>query len=173
MASDERSFGVFKPVDHVVISFPSAAQADAAAQALAAAGLQDEPEVRRLTDGDMLAQIDHDLQKASALASMGQELNLIKAHRALAERGYHWLVVHAPERDLAEHVAQVARTHGAERAQRYGNFIIEELIDQDHAGTKPQVAESPDRGLDAETPSGEEAERARLGAGTGARKRRA
>ena len=34
MASgDQRSFGVFKPVDHVVISFPTAQQADAAAQA--------------------------------------------------------------------------------------------------------------------------------------------
>ena len=39
--------------------------------------------------------------------------------------------------------------------------VAEELIDSDRAGTKPQVAESPDRGLDAETPSGDEAERAR------------
>jgi len=159
MATDERSFGVFKPVDHVVISFPAAEQADAAAQALAKVG---ETTVRRLTDREMLSQIDQDLQKASSLAAVGQELNLIKAHRALAERGYHWLVVHASDRDQAARVAQVARAHGAERAQLYGNFIIEEMIDQDHAGTKPQVAESPDRGLDAETPSGDESERARL-----------
>jgi hypothetical protein len=160
MASDERSFGVFKPVDHVVISFASAERADAAAQALAEAGLQGEPTVRRLTDRQMLAQIDQDLQKASSLAAVGQEVNLVKAHRALAERGYHWLVVHAPDADLARRVAQIVREHGAERAQRYGNFIIEELIEHEH--DKPQVAESPDRGLDAETPTGEEAERARL-----------
>ncbi|HET9204803.1 MAG TPA: hypothetical protein VFO28_01105 [Burkholderiaceae bacterium] len=164
MASDERSFGVFKPVDHVVISFPTAEQADAAAQALAKTGVSGEPTVRRLTDREMLSQIDQDMQKASSLAAVGQELNLIKAHRALAERGYHWLVVHASNRDQAAPVAQIAATHGAERAQLYGNFIIEELIDQDRAGAKPQVAESPDRGLDAETPSGEESERARLGA---------
>jgi hypothetical protein len=168
MASDERSFGVFKPVDHVVVSFPSAAQADAAAQALAGSGLQGEPTVRRLTDRQMLAQIDQDLQKASSLAAVGQELNLIKAHRALAERGYHWLVVHAPDNDVAKRVAQIVRSHGAERAQHYGNFIIEELIDHDD-GSKPQVAESPDRGLDAETPSGDEAERARLRADRPAR----
>jgi hypothetical protein len=162
MASDEHSFGVFKPVDHVVISFPTADQADAAAQALAQVGVSGEPTVRRLTDREMLSQIDRDLQKASSLAAVGQELNLVKAHRALAERGYHWLVVHASDRDRAAQVAQVARAQGAERAQLYGNFIIEELIDQDRAGAKPQVAESPDRGLDAETPSGEEAERARL-----------
>jgi hypothetical protein len=161
MASDERSFGVFKPVDHVVISFASAQQADAAARALAEIGVQGVPAVRRLTDRQMLQQIERDLQKASSLAAVGQELNLIKAHRALAERGYHWLVVHAPDRDHARHVAQTARAHGAERAQLYGNFIIEELIERPDDG-KPQVAESPDRGLDAETPSGEESERARL-----------
>ncbi len=38
-----------------------------------------------------------------------------------------------------------------------GNFIIEELIE--HADDESQVAESPDRGLDAQTPSGLEAER--------------
>jgi hypothetical protein len=161
MASDERSFGVFKPVDHVVISFPSAEQADQAAQALAREGLQGEPAVRRLSDRQMVAQIDHDLQKASSLAAVGQEVNLIKAHRALAERGYHWLVVHTPRKEQAVQVARIAQAHGAERAQHYGNFIIEEMIDRDLAGSKPQVAESPDRGLDAETPSGQEAERAR------------
>jgi hypothetical protein len=109
----------------------------------------------------MLQQIDRDLQKASSLAAVGQELNLIKAHRALAERGYHWLLVHAPDREHALQVARTVRAHGAERAQLYGNFIIEELIEH-HDDGKPQVAESPDRGLDAETPSGEEAERAHL-----------
>jgi hypothetical protein len=158
MASDERSFGVFKPVDHVVISFPSATQADAAAQALAQAGLQGAPAVRRLSDCQMLEQIDHDLRKASSLAAVGQEVNLVKAHRALAERGYHWLLVPAPEKEQATQVAQIARAHGAERAQHHGNFIIEEMIDP---GSRPQVAESPDRGLDAQTPSGEEAERVR------------
>jgi hypothetical protein len=158
MASDERSFGVFKPVDHVVISFPSGEQASAAEQALAKIGLQGVPSVRRLSDREMLAQIDHDLQKASSLAAVGQEVNLVKSHRALAERGYHWLVVRAPRREEALQVAQTARAHGAERAQHYGNFIIEEMIDP---GTRPQVAESPDRGLDAQTPSGQEAERTR------------
>ena len=82
------------------------------------------------------------------------------AVRALAERGFHWLIVHAPDRKQAAQAALLAQQHGAERAQLYGNFIIEELIERHDAADKPQVAESPDRGLDAETPSGEEAERA-------------
>src|SRR5688500_2965761 len=96
MASDERSFGVFKPVDHVVIAFPSAEQSGVAEQTWAKIGLHGLPTVRRLSDREMLAQIDHDLQNASSFAAVGQEVNLIKSHRALAERGYHWLVVRAP-----------------------------------------------------------------------------
>jgi hypothetical protein len=159
-ATDKHSFGVFKPVDHVVISFASAQQAETAAQALAAIGLRGASAVRRLSDREMLAQIDADLQRASPLASIGQEVNLVKAHRALAEQGYHWLVVYAPDDRQAALVARVASDHGAERAQRYGNFIIEELIVRPL--DRSPVAESPDRGLDAQTPSGHEAERADL-----------
>ena len=159
-AIDKHSFGVFKPIDHVVISFASAQQADAAAQALAAIGVRGPTAVQRLSDRDMLEQIDADLGRASPIAAIGQELNLIKAHRALAARGYHWLIVYAPDDRQAARVAQVAREHGAERAQRYGNFIIEELIVR--TADRSPVAESPDRGLDAQTPSGQEGERAQM-----------
>jgi hypothetical protein len=51
-------------------------------------------------------------------------------------------------------VAEIARRFHAERAQRYGQFIIEELIEP--SGDEQQTFESPDRGLDAQTRSGEE-----------------
>jgi len=153
------SFGVFKPVGHVVISFPTAEQAAGARQALGALGLAADA-ISPYTDTQMLAQIDDDLANASPLASIGQELNLVKAHRALAERGYHWLVVRASDDDEALRVADCVRPFGAERAQHYGHFIIVELIE--HATDLHQVAESPDRGLDAQTPSGTEGERAEL-----------
>lgn len=89
-----RSFGVFKPTGHVVISFPTAVHADLAAQKRQAIGLGEDA-VLRYTDTEMLRQIDIDRQHAGVLASLGQELNLVLAHRALAERGYHWLVVRA------------------------------------------------------------------------------
>lgn len=152
-----RSFGVFKPTGHVVISFPSAEQAGLAMQRLQAIGLGDDA-VLHYTDTEMLRQIDDDRQQASPLASMGQELNLVLAHQALAERGYHWLVVRASDDALARQVADLARGCGAERAQAYGRFIIEELIA--HDADLPQVSESTDRGLDAQTASGLEAERA-------------
>ena len=152
---ENTSFGVFKPVDHVVISLPDAQSAERAAQAVAQAGVPSGA-VHRFTDREMIVRIDHDLQQASPLASIGQEMNLVKAHRELAERGYHWLVVRAEDDDQAQAIAAAAEGCGAERAQHYGRFIIEELIDRD-SGLN-QVGESPDRGLDAQTPSGEEAE---------------
>ena len=157
MASDNKqSFGIFKPVGDVVISFPSADQADAAARALAAAGVAT-TDVRRMSDREMLDHADRNMESASGLAAnVGQELNVVKGHRKLAQKGYHWLIVHAPDTRQAQRVSEIAQAHGAERAQRYGTFIIEEMIDR--PGDLPQVAESPDRGLDAQTPSVSESE---------------
>ncbi|MDY0746326.1 hypothetical protein SNE35_17575 [Paucibacter sp. R3-3] len=155
------SFGVHKPVGHVVISFPSAEQAEEARRALLDSGLDsglDPDGIRPYTDREMLAQIDEDMVRASSLAAIGQELNLIKAQRALAERGYHWLVVRARDDAEAGRIADIAKSCGAERAQQYGRFLITELIT--HASHLEQVAESPDRGLNSQTPSGNEGERA-------------
>jgi len=154
-----RSFGVFKPVGHVVISFPEAGEAVRAGQAIAGLGLPDEA-VHHYSDREMLRQIDEDIAHASPLAAVGQEMNLVLAHRALAARGYHWLVVQVGNDDQASRVARAAESCGAERAQHYGHFIIEELIER--PGHETQVAESPDRGLDAQTPSGKESEAAEL-----------
>lgn len=154
---EHRSFGVFKPVGHVVISFPSAAQADAAAREIEGLGLGDGA-ITRFGDREMVAQIDEDLERAGTLAKVGQEWNLVRAQRELAERGYHFLVVRAPADADAVRVAEAARRAGAERAQSYGRFIIEELIER--PGALPQVSESPERGLDAQTPSSTEAEAA-------------
>ena len=156
---EKLSFGVFKPVGRVVISFPSADAAKATARDLDRIGLHGDM-IDYYTDREMLAQIDRDLERASPLAGIGQDLNLIKAHQALAEQGYHWLVVTAKNDEQARKIADCAKARGAERAQHYGHFVIEELIS--HPTDMPQVADSPDRGLDPQTPSGKESERAEI-----------
>ena len=156
---EHTNFGVFKPVGHTVISFPSAGQANEARSALVRLGVAGDA-IFSFTDQEMLSQIERDIRAASPLASIGQEMNLVLAHKALAEQGYHWLIVRTPEDELAQQVAACVKPLGAERAQLYGHFIIEELIA--HAGAPPQVAESPDRKLDSATPSGREEERAEL-----------
>lgn len=157
--SNDHSYGVFKPVGHLVASFAEAEMADRAFESLGQQQI-DRSKVRRYSDKQMLAQIDADMENASILASLGQEMNLIKAHRELAERGYHWLVVPAEDRDAAAGIADALAACGAERAQYYSRFIIEEMIE--HPDDLRQVAESPARKLDSQTVSGKEGERAQI-----------
>ena len=139
------SFGVFKPVGHTVIAFASADNLKAASAALLTQGFKLEDMVT-YTAQEMLAQVAANLLTASPMASVGQELNLVKAHQALAQQGCSFLVVQADDEPKAGLVDAVLRSHHATSAQRYGRFLIEELVEQVPGET--QVFESPDRGLD-------------------------
>lgn len=138
------TFGVFKPVGHTVIAFRSTIDEQAAVNALldqkflASALVRYSPE-------EMMAQVDAELQKASALAGFGYELDLIKVHRTLAEDGCCFLVVHAPDDAQAESVATVARTTNAVAAQHYGRFMIEEISGMASVNTPVQTADARQR----------------------------
>lgn len=147
------AYGVFKPIGCVLAAFPSADDARGAQVALANEGFP-EAQITLYTPERMLAQADSDIASAGALASIGQELNLVKSHRELALSGHTFLLVKAPRDEQAQRVAIIAKEFNAARAQSYGRLIIEELIEPGDGSR--QVAESPDRGLDAQTISGEE-----------------
>jgi len=157
--TEHRAYGVFKPIGHMVVSFPDAASADDGQAALTALGTAP-PDIHRYSAAQMLAQCDEDIARASPAASVGQELNLVKANRELAAQGFHFIVVRVDNDDVARRAADALHAQGAERAQLYGRFIIEEMITR--AADLPQVKESPDTGLDPQTPSGEEKERAQM-----------
>ena len=151
-----RSYGVFKPVGHVVVALPSESDWRAADAALRVAGFTG-ADITSYTPAQMLAQVEGDLANASSLAGLGQELNLVKAHGELARQGHSFLVVHARDQEAADTIAGIARRCHASRAQRYGSLLIEELIP---VGTSSQqVAESSELRLDAQTLSGEERRR--------------
>ncbi len=143
------SFGIFKPVGHIVMSYRSTTDMEAAAGALTAAGFAAK-ELVRYTPKEMIAQVDDEIATASPLAAIGQDLNLVKAHRELAESGCSFLVVHVPDDAHVEKATVVARKFKAVTAQRYGRFIVEELID-DGSGIG-QTSESSDTGLDDHQP---------------------
>ncbi|MBC7726290.1 MAG: hypothetical protein H7242_01530 [Microbacteriaceae bacterium] len=139
------SFGVFKPVGHTVVAFRHVADLEAATQALRDQGFLPDTMVE-YSPGEMVAQVEAERASASPLAALGQEQNLIEAHRLLALAGCSFLVVHAPDDEQAAQVATVASHHRAAAAQRYNRFFIEELIAD--APGEQQVFESPARGLD-------------------------
>jgi hypothetical protein len=140
------AFGVFKPVGHVVMAFAPEADVSGAEEELQRNGLAGS-DVVHYEPQEIVAQTERNLAHAGALSSLGQEQNLVKAHRALAERGSHFLVVHAEDDKLARTVAEVGQRYGAVRAQKYGRFVIEELIDLPE---EMQHAESASRGLDSQ-----------------------
>lgn len=143
--SPPETLGVFSPVGHVVASFPTAQDMEGAASELGRQGFGAD-DIARYSPTRMKAQAELELARASPLAELGQEVNLVRAHRELANQGYSFLVVHAPHNKQAAQVAEVARRFHAERAQKYGHFVIEELITP--KGEDDQVFESPARGLD-------------------------
>lgn len=144
-ADPPRSFGVFKPAGHTVLVFPDLQKLEDTALQLTAAGIVPEA-VTRYSPQEMTTQAEKDLESAGALASMGQELNLVKAHLELARKGCHFMVVKTDKDDIARQVADIAQPLGAIAAQHYGVLVVEDLIDP--ADGKGQLFESPDRGLD-------------------------
>lgn len=149
-ADPPRSFGVFKPAGHTVLIFPDGKSLDDAAQHLMQTNIVD-GECTSYTPQEMLTQTEADLQGASALAAIGQEVNLVKMHRERAQQGCHFLVVPTSNDARARKVADLVQPMGALAAQHYGSFMVEDLIDPP-GGTR-QVFESPDRGLDTPQPS--------------------
>jgi hypothetical protein len=127
-AHPPESFGVFKPVGHTVMAFRSVVDLEAAATALAQQGFSHAAMVR-YTPQEMVQQAEAEQQAAGPLAAFGYELDLVKVHRALAQQGCSFLVVHAPSDELAGRVAAIARAMKAEAAQHYGHFMIEDVVD--------------------------------------------
>jgi hypothetical protein len=150
---EKKAYGVWKPVGHVLMSFPGEDEANGAIEALQKAGFAPGTVVLHPA-AEVASTTRRDIEDSGILASIGQELNLARAHLALAEAGHPFVTVKVDDDAAAVRAAEVGRRFQADRAQHYGRLIIEELIEP---GTgEAQVAESPERGLDAQTPSGNE-----------------
>ncbi len=150
-SNSQTAYGVFKPVGHVLASFPTERDARSAVDALKQAGF---PDVAFYPAAEVRERAERDIANAGLLASIGQELNLVKQQRDLAEQGHPFVSVLAPEDDAARRAADIVARYNADRAQKYGHLIIEELIEP---GTgQRQAKESPDTGLDPQTHAGRE-----------------
>jgi hypothetical protein len=147
----QTAYGVFKPVGHVLASFPTERDARSAVEALRQAGF---PEVAFYPAEEVRERAERDVLNAGVLASIGQELNLVKQQLDLAKEGHPFVSVLAAEDHEARRAADIVARYNADRAQKFGSLIIEELIEP---GTgQRQARESPDTGLDPQTHSGNE-----------------
>lgn len=121
------SFGVFKPVGHLMVGLPTQAQLDALVLALHAAGWP-ETAVRQFSPRESVAELQAMVDNASSLAGFGYEITLLRRYLSLTEAGYRWLLVKAEDTEQAEAAAELARAQGATLAVHYRTLTVEELI---------------------------------------------
>ena len=154
VSNSQTANGVFKPIGHVLASFPSEGDARSAVDALKQAGFAD---IAFYSAQEVLERAKHDIAHAGVLANIGQDLNLAKQRRDLAEEGHPFVSVLAENDSEARRVGIIVARYNADRAQQFGRWIIEELIEP--GSGQRQARESPDTGLDSQTFSGREAGR--------------
>jgi hypothetical protein len=127
------SFGVFKPVGHVMMGLPTQAHIDALVSALHSA---DWPAsgVRQFAPRESVAELRAMVDKAGPLAGFGYEITLLRRYLALTEEGYRWLLVRADDSERAVAAAALAHASGATTAVYYRTLTVEELIPVSPAG---------------------------------------
>jgi hypothetical protein len=123
------TFGVFKPVGHTLIAFYTEDELQAAVVALRALGFADSS-MAQYSAAEMAAQVETELLAASPLANFGYELDLIRLHGDLAQKGCSFLVVNAPTDVLSGQVADLVRSLKPATAQHYGRLLIQDLTEK-------------------------------------------
>jgi hypothetical protein len=121
--------GILKPVGHTLIAFDTEGELQSATAALRALNFADASLVR-YSAADMATRVDAELLAAGPLANFGYELDLLRAHGALAKKGCVFLVVHAPTETLSAHVAELVKSIKPASAQHYGRLLVEDLTEK-------------------------------------------
>lgn len=121
------SFGVFKPVGHVMIGVPTQTQLETLVIALHDAGWPDS-DVRQFAPREVVAQLQAMVDNAGVLSGAGYEITLLRRYLALAKEGTTWLLVKADDSERASIVGSTAVACGATIAEYYQMLAVEALI---------------------------------------------
>jgi hypothetical protein len=119
--------GQFYPTGHIVAMFPGADAAQAAAQDLVDGGL-DAEDVSLITPEVMMRDVVRTVGNSGAtLPSAGTEADTVRRYADYASKGYHALLVKAPDNEDSERVMKVLQRHQVAYAQKYRMLVIEDL----------------------------------------------
>lgn len=121
------SFGLFKPVGHVMVGLPTQKHIDKLVASLLGAGWTDGA-VLHFTPRESAAELETMVDNAGAMAGFGYEITMLRRYLALAQQGYRWLLVKVNDSEHAATVAASARSCGAVLAVHYRRFTVEELL---------------------------------------------
>ena len=121
------SFGVFKPVGHVMMGLPTQHQADALVVALHGAGWASAA-LLHFSPSESVPELQALVDHAGSGAGFGYEITLLRRYLALAQGGCRWLLVKVDDSDHAAAASELARGCGATLAVYYRRLTVEELI---------------------------------------------
>ncbi|NNU42600.1 hypothetical protein [Ramlibacter montanisoli] len=122
--------GVFYPTGHIVLMFPTEADARHACELLRHDGVKEDDlcmakpeEFERQIIGSTDEEDDDML-----LPSVGTESETARHFRQLAHEGHHALIVHASAKLRSEHVLDLLHDTHISYGQRYRFLVIEDLV---------------------------------------------
>jgi hypothetical protein len=120
-------FGVFYPLGHVVVAFPSREDAERMRQLLLDGGY-DERDVTLWSDSEVAVGARELRQSSSVIAKIfGAELEAMDKHIELADAGHTFLVAYSPSDLDTKRLMNVAHRFRYALAQKYDRFAITEL----------------------------------------------
>jgi len=120
------SFGVFSPTGHVVMAFPSDADAERARQLLLDNGFRTE-DVTHYGNAEVMAELQKSEEHAVDPLQIGQEVAKVDEYLGMAKQGNGFLVLHAPDDDTAKSAVAIVRPCGLKFAEKYNRLTIEAL----------------------------------------------
>lgn len=121
------SFGVFKPVGHMMVGLPTQAQLAMLVGSLHDAGWA-AASLRQFSPVACVEELQAMVANAGVLAGFGYEITALRRYVSLTEEGYRWLLVQADDTDSAMAAAQLAQDCGATLAVYYRRLTVEDLI---------------------------------------------
>lgn len=124
---EQRSFGTFKPVGHVLIGVPAEVSAGPLASSLSAEGLH-EAGLVWITPVESIDELQRMIDEASPLAGFGYEITMMRRFVKASASGHRYLLVKMRDDEDAPRIGEVAKAHGASFAVRYGTLVLEDLI---------------------------------------------
>jgi hypothetical protein len=125
-----RLSSVFTPIGHVVIAFPTDADAAQAREALQTGGYEAD-EVLQFRSDEVIADIEQTRDNLGLLAHLGLSTEWSEVGRdyELAQQGAAFLVVYAPSEAETKRVMNVAHRFNAILARKYHRLAIEHLLE--------------------------------------------
>lgn len=137
MNQEGGDLGNFYPVGHIFAAFPDEAAARTVQQGLSGKGYSGDA-CRYLSPQAVLEATQRGLDSAGLFSMAGASLRLVQLYHDLAEKGSHFLLIHAPEKSDEQQVMAVIREQPHQLAEKYRRLTVESLGGELNPTHRPQ-----------------------------------